>query len=116
MDQELLTKATEIYNKIKSFDLETRGGLNNQYILSPSEMMDDLDNNKRDYVRNMIVGIGGNEYIPKFQLRQRCLIRLSFATYQAYGIRFSDTDYVESLTQMDEGDARKWLRKCEGSI
>lgn len=112
MNQTVLAKALEIYNKVQSFDLKPVMGLDNRELLPPSKMNEYLDNSKKEWVKNEIMGIGGYEYVPKYQLRNRCLLRLSFATYQRYGVRFSDTDYVESLTQMEEGDAREWIHRC----
>lgn len=111
MTQELLNKATDIYNKVISNSLDAVRGLNNKDLLSPEQMLKCLDPENRDAVKNEIVGIGGYEYIPKNQLRNRCIIRLSYATYQKLGVSFADSDYVESLTQMEESDAREWINR-----
>lgn len=112
MTQELFSKATDIYNKIISNTLEAANGLKAKELLPPDLLLKCVDPANRDIVKKEIVGIGGYEYIRRDQQKNRCLIRLSFATYQRHGVQFTDTDYVESLTQMEESDARDWINNC----
>ena len=109
MDKMLLNKAREIYEKVQNCSVEATLGLKKEDLLSPEKMIEYLDPNNKEYVRNEICGIGATEYIPSYRAQNRCLIRLSFDTYGRYGVAFSDTDYVESLTQMDISDAREWI-------
>lgn len=106
-----LNDMKKVYEESKLRPIETQYGFPQQYLATPEYMYDLWVSNKRAVHERL--GMGGIEYLSKEQVRERCVMVLSSATYSRNGVRFPKGVYYyyQSLAQMDEGDARGWFQK-----
>ena len=67
----------------------------------------------KDEAKTSVFGLGGAEHLTPEFIRRRYRLRLSIAAYRNRGVLFPHEmyDYFESLTQMDESDAKAWADK-----
>lgn len=85
--------------------------------LVPPERIIEVLGMGRQSAKRDIFGMGGNENVEPRFVRNRCTMRLSISVYKnLLGVPFTGEmyDYLESLTGMDEGDAREWYARLGG--
>ena len=110
-------KLAEAYQKLMAGEVQANSPyfpseIEKITLLAPDRLLEYWSMSK-DVVKKEVFGVGGVDYLPRDFGMRRCALRLSMVAYSRAGITFPEVifDFLESLTQMDEGDAKEWCRK-----